>query len=405
MIDNFIEEATEALIRQQHGKLLNKGLHTEQVASNFLPRKVLDCIKSHRRASALSSLVPGVGMVGVFASVWHMYYSINEILGISFSKTLVKSISTGIASNLVGFYSASFILDKIPFANILNAPIMYGATCVQGFVYIKTLSALNSTSGTDIDKVISDVVRDNTSLIRQLISEFCGIGANRTSRQSVSMIELDNRRNIQAGEIRARALSQLKYIGLSVILCLIGIWYCSTHESYTRGVTDIWITSWTSTTWNVWWYLWGGVILFSVFTFFRKLVIICFGYADYFKIKSTPLSSFAKENEYLSDNKPLDCILHDEYASSRWNKIVIIISHFVIGLIGVFLSYLFYIYCVGHDSSELITVKYIFMDASVERDTNFVWYIMAIGGILSCLFGLYNLYMFFKNCLTLKMKG
>ena len=72
MIDNLIEEATETLIKQQYGKLLNKGLHTEQVASNFLPRKVLDCIKSHRRASALSSLVPGVGMVGVFASVWHM---------------------------------------------------------------------------------------------------------------------------------------------------------------------------------------------------------------------------------------------------------------------------------------------------------------------------------------------
>ena len=209
MIDNLIEEATETLIKQQYGKLLNKGLHTEQVASNFLPRKVLDCIKSHRRASALSSLVPGVGMVGVFASVWHMYYSINEILGISFSKTLVKSISTGIASNLVGFYTASFILDKIPFANILNAPIMYGATCVQGFVYIKMLSVLNSTLETDVDKVISDVVRDNTSLIRQLISEFFGSGANRSSRQSVSMIELNNRRSIQAGEIRTKALSQL----------------------------------------------------------------------------------------------------------------------------------------------------------------------------------------------------
>ena len=183
MIDNLIEEATETLIKQQYGKLLNKGLHTEQVASNFLPRKVLDCIKSHRRASALSSLVPEVGMVGVFASVWHMYYSINEILGISFSETLVKSISTGIASNLVGFYSASFILDKIPFANILNAPIMYGATCVQGYVYIKVLSALNSTSETDVDKVISDVVRDNTSLIRQLISEFCGDGANSSSSE------------------------------------------------------------------------------------------------------------------------------------------------------------------------------------------------------------------------------
>ena len=86
---------------------------------------------------------------------------------------------------------------------------MYGATCVQGFVYIKMLSVLNSTLETDVDKVISDVVRDNTSLIRQLISEFFGSGANRSSRQSVSMIELNNRRSIHAGEIRTKALSQL----------------------------------------------------------------------------------------------------------------------------------------------------------------------------------------------------
>lgn len=405
MIEDLILDATSTLISQQRGKLINKALHTEKAASQFIPRKVLETINSHRKVGALTAIIPTVGMFGTLASVWHMYYSINQIIGIQFNKNLVKSIATGIASNMVGFFTASFILDKIPFANFLNAPVMYGATCVQGFVYIKVLTALNSTSGEDIDRVISNVIKENTDLIKKVLSEFFGGGNTVQSRQLVSLHTLAKRREQNAINKKKDALSQIKFVVISIVLGFIGLWYCSNNIAYSRDVTDIWITSFTSTSWNLWWYFWGTIILASTLIFLYSLVNMCFGFADYYKIKSTPLSQFAEKNEFLKAEKPLEKILRAELRSLRLNKITIVLSHFCIGLISAFLACQFFFYCATHASSEMITVKYMFMDATNENDTNYVWYIMFGSGLLTSIFALKCFYKFIETSFTLKMKG
>ncbi len=310
---------------------------------------------------------------------------------------MVKSIATGVASNMAGYFTASTILNHIPFVNILSAPVMYAATCIQGFIYIKILTVITSTDKDSVDGVIARVINENSSLIKQLLKEILGLGTKSQTRTAVSLAVLSRRRQGEANKIKQNTSKLIKYIAITAVLSYAGISYCSYNDAYTRGVTDLWITSMTRTDWNVWWYLWGLIAIISALSFVIVTYSCCFGYAEYFKIKSTPLSSFAKSDEYLSDDCNLEHIIKEEVRCKKWNKCVILLSHIIMVLISAFIAYLCYNYCSFNESSQMIEVKYLFMDASMENDTNYVWYIIAACGIVSVTFGVYNIYMFVKG--------
>jgi hypothetical protein len=110
-----------------------------------------------------------------------MYVRINRELDLPFSKNFIKSIATGILSNLasnaailavVGFGSALKILPGVgTFASyaVMSATV-YAATIAAGYVYMKALAALlkNKTAGEvkeeDFKAAVAKVMEDKATV-------------------------------------------------------------------------------------------------------------------------------------------------------------------------------------------------------------------------------------------------
>ena len=132
----------------------------DNVADKLLPNQIVETIKFHSKGAAISGVasgwIPGAGglaLVGVTASfIWGMYIKINNYLGISFSENLVKSIGSGIATNLASYAVASIavstVLSLIPGLGSVGASAIvgttsYALTLASGYVYIKLLASLS----------------------------------------------------------------------------------------------------------------------------------------------------------------------------------------------------------------------------------------------------------------------
>jgi uncharacterized protein (DUF697 family) len=100
-----------------------------------------------------SAWVPGLG--GTIATgicigfVWRMYLAINKKVGLSLQDNIVKTIASGILTNLaaaiVGSIVLSTVLSFIPGLGNISASIIMGGVCyaitlVSGIVYIKILT-------------------------------------------------------------------------------------------------------------------------------------------------------------------------------------------------------------------------------------------------------------------------
>ena len=123
-----------------------------------LPQEIADIVKFHSvgaAAAVASGWVPGFGglaAVGINAGfIWTMYGRINSKIGLPFSENVVKSIATGIATNLAAGFTGSLVLSTlfsfIPGIGSVGASAIVGGTCyaltlASGFVYLKLLTKL-----------------------------------------------------------------------------------------------------------------------------------------------------------------------------------------------------------------------------------------------------------------------
>ena len=96
------------------GRLVNGGVvgyyvggKTSEIMSDTLPERILEVVELHKNiqlgANVAQSVIPGadvVAMPAIVASMWKMYYDINNVLGISISENVGKSITSGILTNL-----------------------------------------------------------------------------------------------------------------------------------------------------------------------------------------------------------------------------------------------------------------------------------------------------------------
>jgi len=124
-----------------------------------LPQEIADIVKFHSAGAAAAAVasgwVPGFGglaAVGINAGfIWTMYGRINSKIGLPFSENVVKSIATGIATNLAAGFTGSLVLSTlfsfIPGIGSVGASAIVGGTCyaltlASGFVYLKLLTKL-----------------------------------------------------------------------------------------------------------------------------------------------------------------------------------------------------------------------------------------------------------------------
>jgi hypothetical protein len=116
-------------------------------------------VKNHSAGAAAAGVasgwIPGAGglaAAGICAGfVWTMYGRINAKIGLPMTENLVKSIGTGIATNLgayvVGGLITSTIFSMLPGLGSVGASVVVGGTSYaltlgSGYVYLKLLTKL-----------------------------------------------------------------------------------------------------------------------------------------------------------------------------------------------------------------------------------------------------------------------
>ena len=96
------------------GRLVNGGVvgyyvggKTSEIMSDTLPERILEVVELHKKivmgTNIAQSFVPGANVIEMpvlVASLWKMYYDINNVLGISISENVGKSLTSGILTNL-----------------------------------------------------------------------------------------------------------------------------------------------------------------------------------------------------------------------------------------------------------------------------------------------------------------
>lgn len=149
-------------------KVLNKAV------DSTLPQEIADIVKYHSAGAAAAGVasgwIPGFGglaAAGISAGfIWTMYGRINSKIGLPLTDNIVKSVATGVATNLAAYFVGALVLSGVfsifPGIGSLGASVIVGAACyaltlASGFVYLKLLTKL-FLSGQDPTKM------DETSL-------------------------------------------------------------------------------------------------------------------------------------------------------------------------------------------------------------------------------------------------
>ena len=127
--------------------------------------------------------IPGADVAAGAAAIWGMYVRINNKLSIPFGENVMKSIGSGVATNLASYAAMSGVASALKFipgigtigGAVLMSATLYGLTLASGWIYLNALSLVaakkgNAFSASDISKAVNDLLRDKTT-IKNFIDE------------------------------------------------------------------------------------------------------------------------------------------------------------------------------------------------------------------------------------------
>ena len=176
----------------EQGQLIQAAIELTQaldrMADVHLPEKLAGIVKTHAGIAVGSAFipVPGADMVAAASNIWTMYVRINKELDLPFAENLIRSIATGVLTNLGAAALAYMVvgsafklipgLGSLSGAAILSATI-YGVTITSGIVYMKAVSRLlkNGKKGQQVDEeslkwAIEEIMDDDESVQNILAS-------------------------------------------------------------------------------------------------------------------------------------------------------------------------------------------------------------------------------------------
>lgn len=161
IIITISENIGKFLFKKQMGKRTGMSQGIDGYAEGVLGKEILAIVKKHANVvsgAALANGVPGgaaVSVTAVIASTWKMYYDINKKLGISFSENFLKSVASGVVSNLASngvAAGATNLLSFIPGIGTIGA--MLGGMAINrtsiytaGVTYLKILCSIAESGG------------------------------------------------------------------------------------------------------------------------------------------------------------------------------------------------------------------------------------------------------------------
>ena len=193
--DDIINIATKL------GRLANGGVvgyyaggKTSEIMSNTIPDELVSVVERHKKvqlgASLAQSFIPGAGIVATsaaVASLWKMYYDINQVLGIKISDNVGKSLTSAVMTNLtsagaqIGATAISEGAKFIPFvgwvasaaiSTVTSTAIVYGAA----YLYLTALTKMYEADGKFDIGYLESMLDDKTSEGCIFEKSYCQIG-------------------------------------------------------------------------------------------------------------------------------------------------------------------------------------------------------------------------------------
>ncbi|MBE9116640.1 hypothetical protein IQ249_12085 [Lusitaniella coriacea LEGE 07157] len=183
------------MLLEQATKLLEA---MDKTVDNNLPQEIAEIVKFHSKGAALSALgsawIPGAGgaaaTVACAGFIWTMYSRIGLEIDLPFSKNILKSLASGVATNIasyvVGMIALSTAFSFVPGLGNIGASVIMGGVCyamtlASGYVYLKIMTQLFSKgidpttlSEQELKNIAKDVVSDSDvkDVIRGAKAEF-----------------------------------------------------------------------------------------------------------------------------------------------------------------------------------------------------------------------------------------
>ena len=193
--DDIINVATKL------GRLVNGGVvgyyaggKTSDIMSNTIPNELVSVVERHKKvqlgASLAQSFIPGAGVVATsaaVASLWKMYYDINNVLGIKISDNAGKSLTSAVMTNLTsaGAQAGATVVSEgakfIPFvgwiasaaiSTVTSTAIVYGAA----YLYLTALTKMYEADGKFDIGYLESMLDDQTSEGCIFEKSYCQIG-------------------------------------------------------------------------------------------------------------------------------------------------------------------------------------------------------------------------------------
>ncbi len=147
----------------------------DKAVDNNLPQKLAEIVKFHSKGAAAAGIasgwIPGASGVALATVaggfVWTMYGRINSEIGLPFTENVIKSLATGVATNLAAYAVGSIVISTalsfIPGLGSIGATVIVGATSyaltlASGYVYLKLLANLFA-SGQDPTKMDTESLK------------------------------------------------------------------------------------------------------------------------------------------------------------------------------------------------------------------------------------------------------
>jgi uncharacterized protein (DUF697 family) len=175
------------------------ALATDKATDGAVHQEVAKIVKLHAKiALGLVFIpVPGADIAAIAANTWTMYARINRTVGIPFSENVVKSLATGIATNLLSnlpILAVGVALKCVPFIGSLAggaimAGSLYAVTVAAGIVYMKALAALinhqSELTEVNLQAVVNSLVNDKEAM-KQIVKD-----ANREYEAAKTTGDLD----------------------------------------------------------------------------------------------------------------------------------------------------------------------------------------------------------------------
>ena len=158
-------------------KLMDKG------ADSMLPQEIVDIVKLHSKLALASAWipVPGADLAAGAASIWGMYIRINNKIGLKVQDNIIKTVASGVATNLASYAAVSGVASALKFipgiGTITGAIAMsattYAMTLASGYVYLKALLYLAEKNNGKVDfsglsEAVKSVLAEKSS-IKELI--------------------------------------------------------------------------------------------------------------------------------------------------------------------------------------------------------------------------------------------